>query len=174
MTSKNLPKLLICGLGEHGKDEATSYLCKTYGFNAESSSHAAARIFIYDTLKSTFNYKSVEKCFEDRRNHRELWDRLICLYNRTDKAALAKDIMKDNQIYCGMRDKEELYECLDTGVFDYAIWVDASERVDYIESSDSVNIDASMFKMHINNNGTKEQLYAALDGLMEFLEVERV
>lgn len=170
----DLPKLLICGLARHGKDEASDYLCKNYGFKAESSSHAAARIFIYDTLKSTFNYKSIDECFNDRHNHRELWYRLICLYNRTDKAALAKEIMKDNQIYCGMRDKDELNECLDTGVFDYAVWIDASDRVDYVEPSSSINIDYNMFKMHIKNNGTKEQFYVALDGLMEFLEVERV
>ena len=191
---KNLPRLLIGGQGRHGKDEAALYLCKHYGFKAESSSHAAARIFIFDILKNSdilvggntlinrlkllfglkkTGYKTVEECFEDRHNHRELWYRLICLYNREDKAALAKEIMKDNQIYCGMRDKDELFACKNN-VFDCTIWIDGSKRVEYVEDSSSINVDSSMFEEIIDNNSTLEDFYKNLDGLMDKLGVSKL
>jgi hypothetical protein len=78
-----------------------------FGYNYKSSSLAASEIFIYDTLKDKYGYKTPEECFEDRVNHRAEWFDLICDYNKDDKARLAKEIMKSADIYVGMRSNEE-------------------------------------------------------------------
>lgn len=163
------PKLLIIGQGRHGKDTVVDYLVEKYGMNSESSSHASARIFIFYTLKDEFGYKNVDECFNDRHNHRALWYRLICLYNREKKSALAKEIMKHNDIYCGMRDAIELVKCKEENVFDAIIWVDASERVDYIEPDTSINVQKEDADYIVNNNGTLEQTFEQVDKIMETL-----
>lgn len=161
-------KLLIIGYGRHGKDEAANYLCHKYKMKAESSSHAAARIFIFETLKSSFGYKTVKECFDDRHNHRDIWYQLICLYNKDNKASLAKEIMRDSDIYVGMRDDREIEECVKQNVFDDIIWVDASKRVSYKEPESSCKVNENHANYVIENNGSLEELYANIDTYMKF------
>jgi hypothetical protein len=114
---------------------------------------AASEIFIYDKLKDKYGYKTHEECFYDRVNHRAEWHDLICEYNENDKARLAKDILKDNECYVGMRSGDEIKECVRIGLFDLIIWVDASERLP-MEGKESFNIDKSYADIIIDNNGT--------------------
>jgi len=101
-------KLLIIGHARHGKDTCAEILQEHYGLSFMSSSQAAANIFIYDELKGKYDYTTPEQCFEDRMNHRKEWYDLICGFNITDKAALAKEILKINDCYVGMRDHREI------------------------------------------------------------------
>jgi hypothetical protein len=55
-----------------------------------------------------------------------------------------------------MRDRDEIRECIDNGIFDLIIWVDASERLPE-EDASSFNIDKSCADIIINNNGTYEE-----------------
>lgn len=153
-----LSKLLIIGHGRHGKDSFAEILRDEFGLQFQSSSQAAADIFIYDMLKQKYGYETPEDCYEDRSNHRAEWYDLICEYNKNDKAKLAKDILKRTDCYVGMRDREEIRECINQGLFDLIIWVDASERLP-LEASDSFNIDKSCADVIIDNNGTKEDFY---------------
>ena len=89
-------------------------------------------------------------------NHRQEWYELICGYNKDDKAKLAKEILKYNNTYVGMRDSAEIKECLKQGLFDLVIWVDASKRLP-MESSNSFNISVSDADVIIDNNGTYEE-----------------
>ena len=88
----------------------------------------AMDIFLYDSLKPLFGYKTKEECYNDRVNKRELWHDLIKQYNSQDKSRLAKDIIAKNDCYVGMRSKEEFDECVKQGIFTHYIWVDAFER----------------------------------------------
>lgn len=97
-------KLLIIGHKRHGKDTLAEIFRDNFGMTFNSSSNAAAEIFIYDALKNKYGYKSFKECFYDRMNKRAEWYDLICEYNVKDKARLAKDILKDNDCYVGMRD----------------------------------------------------------------------
>jgi len=155
-TKNRLPKLLIVGSARHGKDTFAEMLRDRFGLKFISSSQAAADIFIYDELKEKYGYTSSEQCFEDRVNHRQEWYELICDYNKDNRARLAKDILNNADCYVGMRDKEEIDECMSQGLFDLIIWIDASDRHP-LEDSGSFNIDISCADIVIYNNGTLEE-----------------
>jgi dephospho-CoA kinase len=152
---KNNIRLLLVGSARHGKDSLAEILKENFGLSFISSSQACADIFIYDTLKEKYGYKTPEECFNDRVNHRQEWYELICEYNRDDKARLAKEILKYNNTYVGMRDSSEIKECLKQGLFDLVIWVDASKRLPR-EDTSSFNITEADADIIIENNDSLE------------------
>lgn len=149
------PKVLIVGNARHGKDTLAEILRDNFGLKFKSSSQAAAEIFIYNELKDKYGYNTPEECFEDRVNHREEWYNMICEYNKHDKARLAKGILEQADCYVGMRDLREIEECMNQGLFQLIIWVDASERLP-IEDKSSFNIDQSCADIVVTNNSTLE------------------
>lgn len=152
-------KLLIIGHARHGKDTFAELLEKDFGLKFKSSSQAAADIFLFDALKDKYGYETPEQCFEDRVNHRPEWYEMICDYNKDDRAKLAKGILTITDCYVGMRDRDEITECIKQGLFDLIIWVDASDRLP-LESPDSFNIDKSCADIIIDNNGTFDEFKA--------------
>ena len=153
---KDYPKLCILGHCRHGKDSLGEILNEEFGYTFESSSQSAANIFLYDLLKDKYGYKTPEECFEDRVNHRQEWYEAICEYNKDDKARLAKGILERSDMYIGMRDRNEIEECMRQGIFDLIIWVDALGRLP-MEDASSFNIDKSCADIIIENNGTYEE-----------------
>jgi len=153
---KEFPRLLIIGAARWGKDSLAELLRDNFGLKFASSSQACADIFIYDELKGKYGYSTPEECFEDRVNHRQEWYEMICDYNKDDKARLAKDILDRADCYVGMRDRDEITECINQKLFDLIIWVDASDRLPS-ESATSFNIDKSCADIVIENNGTYEE-----------------
>lgn len=156
INKKNYPKLLLIGNARHGKDSLAEILNDEFGYTFESSSQSAANIFLYDLLKDKYGYTTPEECFEDRVNHRQEWYEAICEYNKEDKARLAKGILERSDCYVGMRDRNEIEECMRQGIFDLIVWVDASDRLP-MEDANSFNIDKSCADIIIENNGTYEQ-----------------
>ena len=110
-------KLMILGHCRHGKDTMAEILRDEFGMTFESSSQSAADIFLYDLLKEKYGYETSEECFEDRHNHRQEWYEAICEYNKDDKAKLAKGIMERTNCYVGMRDRDEIKECIKQELF---------------------------------------------------------
>lgn len=166
-------KILILGHARHAKDTVAEIIRKNYGLNFESSSRAAAEIFIFDALKDKYNYKDIDECFEDRVNHRKEWNNLICDYNTPNKSRLAEEIMSKNDIYVGMRDDEEFNKCQEICLFDTVIGVFDPRKE--LEPKTSFNID--MWKSSdivIMNNSTLEVLEQRVkmvfDGIMDFDE----
>jgi hypothetical protein len=153
---KKFPSLLIIGHARHAKDTMAEILGENFGLKFQSSSQAAADIFIYDELKTKYGYKNSIECFEDRVNHRQEWYEMICDYNKDDKARLAKGILELTDCYVGMRDRGEIEECINQELFDLIIWVDASDRLP-LEDASSFNIDKSCADVIIDNNGTYEE-----------------
>jgi hypothetical protein len=47
---------------------------------------------------------------------------MICEYNLNDKAKLAKGILEITDCYVGMRDRNEISECINQGLFDLIVW----------------------------------------------------
>lgn len=156
MKNSNLPKLLIIGSARWGKDTLAELLEEQIGLKFLSSSLAASNIFLYDALKEKYGYTTPEECFEDRINRRPEWYKLICEYNKDDRTKLAKGILEYSDCYVGMRDRDEIEECIKQGLFDLIIWVDASERLP-LEPKESFNIDKSCADVIIDNNGTFEE-----------------
>lgn len=132
-------KLLIIGHARHGKDTVAEMIAQDFGLTFESSSQAAADIFIYERLKDKYGYKTPEECFEDRVNHRAEWHDLICEYNAEDKARLAKGILERADMYVGMRSSAEIRECLEQDLFEYVIGVYDPRKPH--EPKDSFDID---------------------------------
>lgn len=152
----NMTKILIIGHARHGKDTLAEILNEEFGLTFKSSSQSAAEIFLYDALKDKYGYKTPEECFEDRVNHRAEWKTMICEYNKNDRAKLAKGILEKSDCYVGMRDREEIKECLNQKLFDIIIWVDATERMP-LEDASSFNIDKTCADIIIENNGTFDE-----------------
>ncbi len=157
-------KILIIGHARHGKDALAEAFPTRHGYNFSSSSMAAAKLFIYDLLKGKYGYETFEQCYEDRLNNREEWFQLISQYNREDKARLAKEILRDNEIYVGMRNREEIYVCQVQKLFDLIIWVERPGV--QLEDPSSFNIDKSLATICVVNDGTLEDLGKKADTII--------
>ena len=154
--TKKFPRILVIGHLRHGKDSIAEIFKENFGLKFKSSSQSAADIFIYDALKDKYGYKTPEECFNDRVNHRAEWYNMICDYNKEDKARLAKGILSSSDAYIGMRDREEIDECMKQKLFDLIIWVDGSKRLPK-EDRSSFNIDESCADIIIENNSSFEE-----------------
>ena len=161
-------KLLVIGHGRHGKDTVCEILRDKYGYSFESSSRFCSKLFIYDQLKDKYGYSNEEQCYADRHNHRAEWYDAICDYNVPDAARLGREIFSAHDIYCGLRNKREFFAMKNTGVFDYAIWVDRSNHLPP-ESKDSMSLEQWMADFTIDNNSTLEDLYFNVDQLITHL-----
>jgi len=165
---QNNIRLNIVGSARHGKDTLAEILNEHFGLKFISSSQACADIFIYDALKDKYGYKTPEECFDDRVNHRSEWYQMICDYNKDDKAKLAKEILKYNNTYVGMRNHDEIEECRKQGLFDLIIWVDASERLPK-EDSTSFNITKADADIIVENNQDLKTFKNKIDKLGKLL-----
>ena len=161
-------KLLVIGHGRHGKDTVCEILRDKYDYSFESSSQFCSKLFIYDQLKDKYGYSSEEQWYADRHNHRAEWYDAICDYNVPDAARLGREMFTAYDIYCGLRNKREFFAMQNTGVFDYAIWVDRSNYL-MPESKDSMSLEQWMADYTIDNNGTLEELEFNVDQLITHL-----
>lgn len=161
--------ILIIGTARNGKDTVAEMLRDWFGFEFSSSSLAAFKIFIYDIFKEKYGYDTLNEAYENRHNHREELFKLIQEYNTPDKSRLAREIVEQTGMYVGMRCKQELQACIDQEVFDLIIWVDASERVDYVEDSSSITVTKDMADIIIENNGKLEDLERKVRKLGSYL-----
>jgi len=123
-------KILVIGHGRHGKDTVAELLRDMYGFTFMSSSRAVMVEAVWPVMKNWLRgghpvsmYQNAEECFADRHNHREKWKQLISDYNTPDKEKLAKHILRDRDVYVGMRCALEYQACVNQRVFDKVIWV---------------------------------------------------
>jgi hypothetical protein len=163
------PKLLVIGHARHGKDTVCEILRDTYSYSFESSSKFCSKLFIFERLKNKYSYTSEEECYADRHNHRAEWYDAICAYNVPDAARLGKDIFKEHDIYCGLRNRKEYHAMKNCKVFDYAIWVDRTEHLP-LESSTSMSLEQWMADFTIDNNGSLTDLEFNLAQLMRTLD----
>jgi len=162
-------KLLVIGHGRHGKDTVCEILRDRYGYSFESSSQFCSRLFIYNDLKEKYSYDNEEQCYADRHNHRAEWYDAICNYNVPDASRLGREIFKQHDIYCGLRNKKEFHAMKNTGVFDYAVWVDRSDHLPE-EAKTSMSLEQWMADFTIDNNGSFEELNFNIDQLIKHID----
>jgi hypothetical protein len=139
-----------------------------YGYSFESSSQFCSRLFIFDQLKDQYGYVTEEECYADRHNHRAEWYNAICAYNVPDASTLGRKIFQEHDIYCGLRNKKEYHAMRNTGVFDYAIWVDRSDHLPK-EDPTSMSLQQWMADFTIDNNGTLSELEFNVDQLINYI-----
>lgn len=116
-------KVLIIGHARHGKDTSAEIIKELFNYTFESSSVAAARIFLFDALRDRYGYGNFIECFDDRVNRRAEWFNAIKEYNSADRSRLAKEILTSSDMYLGMRSEEEFTACVDAGIFDLVIGI---------------------------------------------------
>lgn len=163
-----LPKLLIIGHGRHGKDTVCEILKDKYNYSFRSSSDFCAEHLMFPALKDKYNYTTVEECFKDRHNHRDEWYNIISNYCKEDQAKLGGEIFKENDIYCGLRNKAEFHAMRNTRLFDHCIWVDRSDHLP-LEDKSSMTLEIWMADYVIDNNGSLEDLVRNTMQLMDTL-----
>lgn len=156
---------IIFGHKRHGKDTACEYLQSKYGIKFAATSFLACETFLFEKMKADgYNYQTVEECFDDRANHRKYWYETIRDFNTPDKARFGKLVFDKYDIYCGLRDREELNAIRAAGLVQLSIFIDASARLEK-EDPESMKLDIEDADIIITNNGTVEQLYEKLDKL---------
>lgn len=158
---KKTPKLMIMGHAEHGKDHVCRLLKEIFGLTSISSSYFANECVVYPALQPLHGYTSLQACYEDRYAHRQEWFELIKAYNTPDGCRLAKDLFQQFNIYNGVRNIEEFESIKAAKLFDYAIWVDASERKPP-ESSESCTVTRENADFILSNNGKVHQMTSDL------------
>jgi len=163
------PKLLVIGHGRHGKDTVCEILRDHYGYSFESSSKFCSRLFIFDMLEDKYGYADEEQCYADRHNHRQEWYEAICDYNVPDASRLGREIFKEHDIYCGLRNKKEFHAMKNTDVFEYAIWVDRSDHLPP-EAKTSMSLEQWMADYTIDNNGSLEELEFNISQLIKHID----
>lgn len=163
--------VIITGSKRHGKDTVSEVIARMSLCAFESSSHVACEAYIYDKLKDKYGYDTLEECYQDRDSHRKEWFDLIAEFNVGDLARLGKRIFSQSNIYCGLRNVNELHELRRQGVVDYVIWVDAGDRLEP-EDSNSLTITRPDCDAAIDNSkfGNALHLYREIAGVLTTLK----
>ena len=168
------PRILVIGHARHGKDTVCGMLRDMYSLKFTSSSRFCAEHVVMSYMDKLFKdgghdvrvYETADECFEDRAKYRRIWYDAIRAYNQPDPTALARAILEENDVYCGMRASAELHACRNAGVFDHVIWVDASLRCKP-EGKDSCTVEPWMADHVVDANGTIEDTMFNLKQLMD-------
>ena len=145
-------KIGVFGYGRAGKDTFSEMM----GMSFTSSSEFANAKCVFPGW-GEFHYKDEQACFDDRGKHREIWHDRISAYNAPDKAKLVEEVLKENDIYCGLRCKDELGAAYNKSLFDLTLWVDRSEHLP-AEPVSSCSVTPEMCDVIIDNNGNLEHL----------------
>lgn len=146
-------KLMILGYARHGKDTVSEIVCRDYGMTFQSSSHFVAEKAVRPALaEQGIVYSSFEEMYADRVNHRKKWHDAILAYNTPDLTRLGRELYAIHDIYCGIREGQELRALQEAGVIDFTIWVDASKRKPP-EDTESCTVTPDMADYILDNNG---------------------
>jgi thymidylate synthase (FAD) len=164
------PKLLIIGHARHGKDTFAELVATAMNLSFISSSEFVGRECVWNAWGEE-RYETFEDMFEDRVNFRSTWANLILAYNTPDRSRTATEMLRDRDIYVGMRNKKEFDACIDKKLFDYVIWVDGIQRHPP-EGKDSNQMTRDMADMLIDNNGPEENMHMAVFNLQKRLHEE--
>lgn len=160
-------RLVVMGHGGHGKGSVCALLEEMYGLRSISSSMALLPVCVYPAMQDRYDTQAA--CHADRGNNRTEWGDRIAEYNTPDKTRTARLIFDELKcdVYDGLRRSDEFYPVQHAGMFDFALWVDASERL-ALESSESITVNRSMADAVINNNGPAHDLLGKVVDVYEW------
>lgn len=161
-------KIIVMGEGQHGKGTFCKLATAHFGLTAVSSSRFACDAFLFEQLRETLGYPDADSCFEDRHQHRALWYQAIAQYNTPELSRLGRDIFAKHDIYDGIRSLDELNALREAGLFDLAIWIDASERMPR-EPASSITVSKANADIIIENNGTEADYETKVIRLLQAL-----
>jgi hypothetical protein len=160
--------IILMGYGDSGKGTACKMLLEKLDISSISSSFLACKLFMFDKLKDEFGYKTVQECYDDRRNHRAVWFDSIKSFNSEDLCRLGRILFATYSVYDGVRNREEFYALKADGLFDLSIWIDAEDRV-APESSDSISVTKYDADVIVLNGGDEHEFLARVERLFKAL-----
>lgn len=140
--------ILVLGHGGHGKGTFCRLLAELYGATCMSSSEAALP-HIWPVLRQVIpGADTPAQAYALRRGYRSLWRELIALYNTPDLTTLSREILRQADVYDGMRSLAEFEAS--RHMFGLVVWVDASQRVGMIDPS--LDIPQTVAHIIVENN----------------------
>ena len=152
-------KVLILGHARHGKDTVGAMIAEHWKVPVQETSKWISENYMFRMLRGKYGYASHEECYEDRGNHRGEWYDLICMFNQHNPRRLAEAMLRDNDVYIGIRSTRELVAALP--LFEYTIFV-SNPRVEPEQNSSCDITQREMLSCcdhHILNDGTLDDLY---------------
>lgn len=111
-------KILFCGYGRAGKDEAAAYLSRISGLRYAGSFSWAALSYVAAQMGL-----HPQQAWETRHQNRELWKQYCDELRRVDQTLLARMALKSGDICSGLRDKIELDAVKAARLFDRIVWI---------------------------------------------------
>lgn len=124
-------KILVLGYHDSGKTTLANILAEQFGLQHINPSVVAAEHIIMKLPEMAKKYASVMECYDDRyaEGNPQKWVDAIAKFNTPDGAALAKLVLQKSDIYTGIRKRVEFDACVQAGLFDVIVWVDAGARI---------------------------------------------
>lgn len=170
----NIMKYCILGHGRWGKDTLGEIMKDTLSLKCKSSSEFVCEKAVFPILRAKYGYKTSQECFEDRHNPnksllRKEWFELITDYNTPDKSRLATQLLRENDMYIGLRNKDEFDACKAKNLFDLVIWVDASKRLPP-EDKSSMTVTREDADIIIENNEDLASFIDKANRLCNFIQ----
>lgn len=160
-------KLVVTGLAKHGKDTVCEILRDHLDYSFKSSSMVAVEVGCFSQLAVKYGYKSDEEFFKDKDLYRPEMFQAIVDFNTPDLTALGTIILKKHDIYCGLRNREELLALKKKFPELLVVWICAKKRLGITEGADSITITPDDADCIIENNGFVESLYPKLAKLFK-------
>ena len=118
-------KIGICGHGRAGKDTAAEFFRDEFGLRyTHGTSRWAAMLVWVEMTKRQINYDTVQECFDDRHNHRELWAKIIGRHNASDPTRMYRECLEHQDILTGLRWRSEFLACRAAKLCDVWLYID--------------------------------------------------
>ena len=168
-------KYCILGSSRSGKDTLGEIFVEELGLKFMASSEFLSEKVIYPVLSEEYGYSTPMECFNDRHRSndmRKLWYDLLTAYNSSNKSRLASELLREYDMYIGLRNIDELNACKDKNLFDIIIWIDAPLRVP-LEPSTSITVTKEDADIIIENNGTEEEFITKVKRLIYLISNRR-
>jgi hypothetical protein len=114
-----LKKILFCGYGRAGKDEAAIFLGRITQLSYAGS-------FSWAGLPHMAKVLGLHPCqaWEQRHKDRQFWKDELDKLRLTDQCYLARLVVASGDIAAGLRDKIEIDAVRAEGLFDRFVWID--------------------------------------------------
>jgi gluconate kinase len=151
--------LMILGYANHGKTTVAHFIVEHFNLRFVDTSEFIAK----NIMVAKGYYSDIEQAFSKKTQDRALWYREVQNYNEEDAAALVKALLKDSDIYVGLRDKRELKKTV-ADIDPFIVWI-LDERKPK-ESTDSCTVSQEMAHIIVKNNGTEQELKQQLIELL--------
>lgn len=154
----------VVGYKGHGKDHVCEYLRSRYGLTYIPTTPFMMEEACLPYLKGRLNVSSVKELMRKKQNIRPQLYEAVNHYNKDNPTRFIEKVFEVSDIYCGLRNIEQLEAAQEKGFADIVIWVDASKRLPE-EGRDSFTITHTDCDIYIDNNRGLFDLHKQLDVL---------